>query len=92
MMNSREARFISKVASVIGAVIALVAGFLVILWVFLIPPLSSWDCFVLLIASAMLALVGAIPGMILGAIMSRGATAAEKRAPQTPPSEVSAKL
>jgi hypothetical protein len=59
---------ISSVVSAVGGVILVAVGFINVGWTFLYNP-TAWDIVAFVLFCAILALIGAIPGFVLGWII-----------------------
>ncbi len=79
----------SGVISIVGSVVAVVFGYFCLAWIFLINA-SAWDYVAMTTLCALLGLVGALPGLLIGRFISRRGTVPPTQASNdTPPSSTS---
>ncbi len=85
-MTKRSARQIGGIISVVGAAVAVAFGYVNVTRLFLVNS-TTWDYVAFAVASTLLALVGALPGIVIGWIISPRATTGESVVPPTPPNQ-----
>lgn len=79
-MEKQKARRISGVLSVVGSVVAIAFGFINVTRLFLVAP-AAWDYFAFVVATALLGLLGAFPGMVVGWLISPRDTTGKQAGP-----------
>lgn len=82
-MSSPRARHICTVVSLVGSILAVVFGYVNVTALFLIDG-SFWEYVAFVVATALLAIVGALPGMVLRLLLSSRAAPVDNtaRAPE----------
>lgn len=83
-MTKQGARRIGAVISVVGGVAAVALGYATVTNLFLVHS-TGWDYAAFAIASTLLAVVGALPGAVIGRALSPRAAASAGAVPPTGP-------